>query len=496
MSGYTWLIIAALAIFGALAARLGDYLGYRVGRRRLSLFGLRPRTTGMVIGMLIGALVPLVTAGLAALAHENVRIALFRLDKVRAATAEAQQERARAERERDAARQHAREATLAAQQARAAADQAIAEAESAEQRADALRLRVAGLRGRLADIRGQLQHVRDQYTTLEAKAAGLRDSNAELNERLTQLAQGITESERKLRATEDKLTATKNRLRDAKSNQQQAEAEVRRTEATLKSLREEVDSRQASLDRLLDLVGKAEQVVKRLITRAATGEQITNPGEELVRRVVRTDVAQRRVEDELLQLLRTASEVAAQRGATVDSQTGRAVEIWHPVRDSETETVRLPSTAEVIEAVAAALRKAPVETQVVSVIAVARAFRQEIVPVAFRAVPNFKVFDRDEVVVSGAVDGRLELEQIGAALWLLLRREARRRAGAEGILAQPGPEGGRVSFRIEELFRAASAIKDRARPVLVNVRALQDTYVAGPLQVRIEVTDLQKEETP
>ena len=55
MSG--WLLILALLILGGVLSTLGDRLGSRVGKARLSLFNLRPRRTAVLITVLTGSLI-------------------------------------------------------------------------------------------------------------------------------------------------------------------------------------------------------------------------------------------------------------------------------------------------------------------------------------------------------------------------------------------------------------------------------------------------------
>jgi len=79
---YTVAFILALLAFGGVAAYLGDVIGYRLGRKRLSLLGLRPRTTATLIGVLAGILIPAVTVAVGAWQVGTVRTALFQLQDI------------------------------------------------------------------------------------------------------------------------------------------------------------------------------------------------------------------------------------------------------------------------------------------------------------------------------------------------------------------------------------------------------------------------------
>lgn len=79
----TIFIITVLLIISGLLSYMGDILGYRLGKKRLSLFGLRPRQTAQLITIMIGVFITLVTLTFAASISENVRIFLFQMDEIR-----------------------------------------------------------------------------------------------------------------------------------------------------------------------------------------------------------------------------------------------------------------------------------------------------------------------------------------------------------------------------------------------------------------------------
>ena len=75
-------LITAVALIGGLIAFVGDRVGMRAGRKRLTMFGLRPKYTSIVIAVLTGILTAATTLGILSAASENVRIAVFQLDTV------------------------------------------------------------------------------------------------------------------------------------------------------------------------------------------------------------------------------------------------------------------------------------------------------------------------------------------------------------------------------------------------------------------------------
>ena len=70
-----------MAIAGAVAY-VGDRVGHQVGRRRLTLFGIRPRYTSTIIAIATGMIIALVVSLAAIFASEQVKTAFFKLNSI------------------------------------------------------------------------------------------------------------------------------------------------------------------------------------------------------------------------------------------------------------------------------------------------------------------------------------------------------------------------------------------------------------------------------
>jgi len=75
-------IFIILMIMGGIIAFLGDKIGSKVGKRRLTLFGLRPRYTSVIVTIVSGILISALTIAVMAVLNENVRVALFGMQKL------------------------------------------------------------------------------------------------------------------------------------------------------------------------------------------------------------------------------------------------------------------------------------------------------------------------------------------------------------------------------------------------------------------------------
>ena len=74
--------ILFLVTISGFLAYIGDMLGFKLGKKRISLFGMRPRNSARFIAVVIGIFIMLFTLGFASFVSQEVRIALFNIDNL------------------------------------------------------------------------------------------------------------------------------------------------------------------------------------------------------------------------------------------------------------------------------------------------------------------------------------------------------------------------------------------------------------------------------
>lgn len=84
---YGIVLIGVMIVTGGAIAFIGDKLGTKIGKKRLSIFGLRPRHTSMIITVVTGILITGLSIGTMAVVSEDVRTALFGMEELNAAIA-------------------------------------------------------------------------------------------------------------------------------------------------------------------------------------------------------------------------------------------------------------------------------------------------------------------------------------------------------------------------------------------------------------------------
>ncbi|MEA3493793.1 MAG: DUF3084 domain-containing protein [Candidatus Margulisiibacteriota bacterium] len=92
-------IILFLIVVGGVVAIIGDYIGRSIGRKRLSLFKLRPRSTAAIFTVITGILIALSTLGILLVISQDARTALFGLEDLRTELSNISSQRDNAEKE-------------------------------------------------------------------------------------------------------------------------------------------------------------------------------------------------------------------------------------------------------------------------------------------------------------------------------------------------------------------------------------------------------------
>lgn len=178
-----WLLILALLALGGVLSTLGDRLGSRVGKARLSLFQLRPRDTAVLITVLTGSLISAISLGLMLLVSERLRTGLFELDRLEERLANSRRQVASSQ--------------LQLASSRAELNRAEQGKRDALQRFEQAQARAGQLRRELAPLMAQRNSLEAERSRLSQEVRGrdaeIRRTEAELTQVRSRIAAGAQE---------------------------------------------------------------------------------------------------------------------------------------------------------------------------------------------------------------------------------------------------------------------------------------------------------------
>jgi uncharacterized protein (DUF3084 family) len=80
---YSIVLIVTLILVSGIIAYIGDLTGFRIGKKKISIFGLRPHRTAVFVTIITGIVISILTITILSIISHDVRTALFGLDELR-----------------------------------------------------------------------------------------------------------------------------------------------------------------------------------------------------------------------------------------------------------------------------------------------------------------------------------------------------------------------------------------------------------------------------
>ena len=195
---YGVLLVLVLIITGGAIAFIGDRLGSKVGKKRLSLFGLRPRHTSIIVTIVTGILITTMTLGVMAATSKEVRTALFGLEKLNRTMQETQSRLSSTQND-----------LVSAQQEKEAADAALKDSQDRVTKLQDEQGRLEAEQERLLAGNALLEQTNGDLLARNDQLAGENTSLLGKNDLLTGENSKLTSTNKTLTNTNEKLTGEK-----------------------------------------------------------------------------------------------------------------------------------------------------------------------------------------------------------------------------------------------------------------------------------------------
>jgi len=80
---YSLILVFTVIIISGLIAFVGDWVGLKIGKKRVTIFGLRPHSTAIFITIISGILIAIITVTILAISSHDVRTALFGMEELK-----------------------------------------------------------------------------------------------------------------------------------------------------------------------------------------------------------------------------------------------------------------------------------------------------------------------------------------------------------------------------------------------------------------------------
>jgi len=509
----TLIIGLIFIVVSGFIAYFGDWLGRYLGKRRISVWGLRPRHTAMLITSLTGSLIAFLTIVAILATAQTFREIIVRGERILEQSRQMQKRYAQLASEYrqlqqryDAAAQRIRE-----QQQQMEANARLLqyqERQLQEVRAQLQRRlqQVAELNRRIAEQSRQLRTLQTQNSLLNLSSERLRQISAQLRQTNARLQrQGLFLREQNALYQQNNTELASQNMRYASENvrlnsentrlQQQAEQlrqQTEQLEAQSRQLEQQADALRATIQQLQTQEAELRGLIERL-EQMKEKPIVARKDEEIARRVIPGGLSVRSARNEVYRLLVEAGRVAQAKGASAGNAHRAA---YVPLKrislptstGGSTEIVADEATSVEVLAEQIAQSSEPV---VVLAVAVRNSVAGEPIQVELRPYRNQLVYRKGEEIARVRVWSGHSTGEILNTLIEFLRDEVRSRAIEAGIIPRVDADGqpsvGTVANA--ELTDLADRIVREGRGRYVNVVAVADadTYSADSLRLRFRI---------
>ncbi|MBW4659832.1 MAG: DUF3084 domain-containing protein [Drouetiella hepatica Uher 2000/2452] len=448
-------LIVAVLILGGVIATVGDRLGTKVGKARLTLFNLRPRKTATLITILTGGIISASTLGILFAVSDQLRTGVFELERIQDDLKSARDELTQAKTEQNKTEQRL-------QNARRQQSTAQRRLERINQSLQAAIDKQARTEEQLSTTQSQLQQIQSNFQQAQTLLGSVSQQASALRSEIQQLQ---TDRQDLVRQRDEVRTQIAQRDQDIAQRDRaiaEREAKLRQLEVQRSSLTQEIDilDRQyQSLEQEYQDLRQGNVAILRNQTLAAGAVRVSDP-----------TAAQQVIN----QLLQTANLRAAQRlrpdttdvaEQIIQITNAEATRIIDQIQDGKVYVIRVLSDGNYVVGEPCVLAG------------------EDCVQVNVSAIPNQLVYRQGEVVASTTVDPKTMPEDELKMRINQMITAAQFRARQAGIV----PETIQIANR-DRLYSFLEQLKKVEQPIEVQAIAAEEAYTAG---IRLDLQAVQ-----
>ena len=440
MEGY--ILILAVLVLGGVIATVGDRIGMRVGKARLTLFNLRPRQTATVVSIMTGGVISATTLALMFGVSDQLRTGLFELENIQEDLEEARSGLAQAQQAKTEIESELESATQEQAKAEERLSQTYQSLEVAVERQESTEAQLGQTQNQLWVVSRQAQQLRSEILRLQSERQALLEQQANVRAQIAQRDLEIAERDEAI-----------------------AQRQVR------------LESLEAQRTFLADEVGRLTEDVERLTEESQdlrTGNVTLRRNQLLaigVFTVESVETAAQLVE----QLFREANRVALQEilesASAVDEQilrikTDKVESVLNRISDGQEYVVRILSEANYVSNEPCVLEG-----------------QEPCIDVRLDAVVNRVIFQTGEIIASTPVDAaQLESRQLLLERLRLLILTTQVKARRDGVINVPV----RISDGQRETFnRFFQQVQAYDRRLDLQAIAAEPIFTLGPIRIEL-----------
>ena len=466
-----YILIAAILILGGVIATVGDRIGTRVGKARLSLFNLRPKKTAVIVTIFTGGLISASTLAILFAADEGLRKGVFELEDI--------------QRDLGQKREQLKIAESQKTQVETELNQAKKRQNQAQKELQAINKSLQAVNIKQKATQSQLNKTLSQQARTQAK---LNENQKRLGEVVIQYQQARTE----LQTLYNQRQTLQKAVTGLKAERERLYTEAKAAIEEAKTAIEERDRKIAKLDKLIQNRNlEIKQREEIIAVRESRLQELEKQQQFLEREVARLEKYYQSYRDlRLGKLALVRGQVIAAGLVTVENPNAAQAVIIQILQEANrnanillSEPDATPTNKEILRVTKDQTRQLIAQIKdgreyVVRIFSAGNYVRGEKQIEFFAdAARNQLVFSAGEVLATTTADSKnMTSEQVRQRLELVISASQFRARNA-GIVEDVQIEG--------TFLRFVNQLQQIQQEVEIKAIAAEDTYTVGPLRVKL-----------
>ncbi len=496
-----YLFLAAMIIIGGLVAFVADGMGRKIGKKRLSFFGLRPRYTATLITVAAGILIPILTiAAIYALSgevREWIQKGRGAIQEARAKTEEVKKldssvktlQGQKSNLDKQVSKLGDQTKLLNAKVAKQQGQLTLVQNNltAAQSKYAAASQKIVGLS---SSVQSKTKEIQFKQKEIASKAAELQQRRAELsraNQNLkragTDLNSVTKEQTRLVREVDDlekQLNESKVGLTALQAQKAEFERQIAGYQQSVKTLQDSIQNYTDEIDRLSEEVNRRKGELQTNLQASRLRPLIFDTGEEVARLQLPPSLSPVAARNAYLDLLQRARTSALARKALV-SPTSPAAGLYAREFNNRVLSIR--------EQEDAIIRGITSQRSELVLIArsVLNAFEGEYVLLEFLAFRNKLVYTKDKLIIEKRIDGRKSDVEVFDQIQEFISVNVRAQALRDGIIPPSGRTGQLGIINKEEVLQLIREARSFNQLVRLQALARNDTNAGDQLELTFRV---------
>jgi uncharacterized protein (DUF3084 family) len=495
--------VASIILLGGITAYIADWLGRSLGKKKLSIFGMRPKYTAVLLTTTAGLLIPLITVLLLVSVSREVRVWLAegqsaveeKNRKVQELKQMSQKVQLKSQEIAQLEKQNKLE-TQKLQEAQTKVKELEKKAAQLAQQTTLLRKRVQEYQKAVSEMHQRYAALTKNHRLLQTASENLKSSNNELIKIKNQLSQELQAKEQQSAKLQEEITLLTQRVSEINLQKEEISAqfdlvhkqfhqELEKRRAELEATRLEKDKAQSEIENLQQLKTLLESGLDHNARRTRLTPMIFYQGEELARLPLEAGLSAQEAHQALQQLLQIAHTVAFQRGAGCkpDTKLCAGFELL-PIRNT---FLKVEDQELAVEQAITGLK----HKSLLVAYAFWNTYKGEYVILDIRKFKNPLVYKAGQKIADIVIDGGGSENAISQSLSTLINEKVSTQVQKDGMIPISRHQYKFVEVSYKKFFNLMRRIRHQqaGRPLRVSALARRNTYAGDSLQLDFHINE-------